>query len=74
MKEHEIKHPAITMSRARARVWLKDASDEDFYQFIRTLSAIYGKRKYPETGTATGQQLFDDYKDWREKVVGEIKT
>lgn len=59
-------HPALTMSQNRARIWEKEASDEDFYTFLQELSAIYAKRKYQGRGVVDSNQLFRDYKEWRE--------
>lgn len=41
------------MSKIRQKVWLNEASDEDFFDIVRTLEKIYIKK--------TGNYLLQDY-------------
>ena len=63
MTTREYPHPAITMSKDRARAWELEATNEEFYEFLTHLSNIYAKRNYKHDGVVDTTLLFRDYKD-----------
>lgn len=68
--ERSVPHPAVAMSKARADAWEKFATDEEFYQHLEDLSAIYAKRHYTGNGRLDQTALFVDYKKWRDDGFG----
>lgn len=64
-------HPAVAMSKARSEAWSKFATDEEFYQHLEDLSAIYAKRHYTGNGKLDQMALFIDYKKWRDDGFGD---
>lgn len=69
VEARSVPHPAVVMSKLRARAWEVTATDEEFYQHLEDLSAIYAKRHY--VGHKLDQTaLFVDYKKWRDDGFG----
>ncbi len=64
--ERAAPHPAVAMSEARAAAWEKFATDEEFYEQLEKLSAIYAKRHYTGNGVLDQNALFVDYQKWRD--------
>lgn len=60
-----IPHPAIVMSRPRANAWLKQATDDQFFEYLDTLAIIYAKRQYKGDGKLQEDLLLKDYAQWR---------
>ena len=58
-------HPAIVMSRTRANAWLKQATDDQYFEYIDTLAIIYAKRQYKGDGKLQEDLLLKDYALWR---------
>lgn len=68
--ERSVPHPAVAMGKARAEAWLKYATDDEFYQHLEDLSAIYANRHYTGNGKLDQTALFIDYKKWRDDDFG----
>lgn len=65
-----VPHPALTMSKARAEAWSKEATDAEFYQHLQDLTAIYARRHYTGNGRIDDTALFIDYKKWKDDGYG----
>lgn len=65
-----VPHPAIVMSKARAEAWEKFATDDEIYQHLQDLAAIYAKRHYTGNGKLDETAIFVDYKKWKDDGYG----
>lgn len=70
VEAREVPHPALTLSKARKLAWEKYASDEEFYQYLSDLAAIYAKRHYTGRGVLNENALFLDFKKWKDGGFG----
>lgn len=61
-----VPHPAVKMSKARIEAFEKYATDEELYQYLQDLAAIYAKRHYTGNGILDETALFVDYKKWKD--------
>jgi len=68
--ERSVPHPAVVMSKARAEAWEKYATDDEMYQHLQDLAAIYAKRHYTGNGRLDETALFVDYKKWKDDGFG----
>lgn len=65
------KHPALHMSKVRQQVWLKEASDEDFFDMVTLLARLYAKRKYSAKVGYKAASLLADYPEHVKKTALE---
>lgn len=73
------KHPALNMSKVREKVWLKEATQEDYFDMIDKLKALYAKKVYQEAHAKKNYIPFDpnvltsEYANRRIEVVEHEK-
>lgn len=41
-----LKHPALKMSNVRKDLWLKEATQQDYFEMVDLLKALYAKKVY----------------------------